>query len=113
MLLMGHNAKFPAGRYSVLAGFVELGESLEDAVGREIYEESRVRVRNVRYFGSQPWPFPSSMMFGFQADWESGEPTPGDGELTDVRWFARDRLPNLPPGVSIARRLIEDWLRRG
>jgi NAD+ diphosphatase len=112
-LLMGHNANFPANRYSVLAGFVEPGETLEDAIAREIYEESRVIVKNIRYFGSQPWPFPNSMMFGFQADWESGEPSPGDGELTDVKWFNREELPSLPPSHSIARRLIEDWLKRG
>jgi NAD+ diphosphatase len=110
---MGHNANFPSNRYSVLAGFAEPGETLEDAIEREIYEEARVSVKNIRYFGSQPWPFPNSMMFAFRADWESGEPSPGDGELTDVRWFSRDELPDLPPSHSIARRMIEDWLKRG
>lgn len=110
MLLMGHGVNFPSGRYSVLAGFVEPGETLEEAVVREVYEESRVRVTNVRYFGSQPWPFPASMMLGFTADWESGDPEPGDGELSDVRWFAPKTLPEIPPSVSISRRLIDDWL---
>lgn len=111
-LLLGHNAAFAAKRYSVLAGFVEPGESAEAAIHREIWEEARVRVRNIRYFGSQPWPFPNSLMLGFFAEWESGDPTPGDGELTDVRWFAHDELPELPPKVSIARRLIDDWIGR-
>jgi NAD+ diphosphatase len=115
MLLMGHNANFPQGRYSVLAGFVEPGETLERTVAREVYEESSVRVKNIRYFCSQPWPFPASMMLAFNADWESGEPTPDGEEITDVRWFSPDNLPaepNLPPTMSISRMLVEDWLRR-
>jgi NAD+ diphosphatase len=113
MLLMGHNANFPPDRYSVLAGFVEPGETIEQAVAREVYEESSVRIKNIRYFGSQPWPFPSSMMLGFRADWESGEPSPDGNEITDVRWFTPDDLPpSLPPRVSISRKLIDDWLHR-
>lgn len=109
-LLLGHNAAFPSGRYSVLAGFVEPGESAEAAVSREIWEEARVRVKPPVYFSSQPWPFPNSLMLGYFAEWESGEPTPGDGELTHVAWFTRDSLPDLPPSISIARRLINAWL---
>ncbi|MDR1483018.1 MAG: NAD(+) diphosphatase [Synergistaceae bacterium] len=112
MLLMGHNVNFPAGRYSVLAGFVEPGETLEQAVEREVYEESGIRINNIRYFESQPWPFPSSMMVGFRADWESGDPQPDGEEIADVRWVTPDNLPDLPPSVSISRRLINDWLRR-
>jgi NAD+ diphosphatase len=112
MLLMGRNVNFPPERYSVLAGFVEPGETLEDAARREVYEESRVVIKNVRYFGSQPWPFPNSMMFGFNADWESGEPTPDGQEIADVRWFEPASLPNLPPSISISRKLIDDWLAR-
>lgn len=111
-LLLGHNAAFPAGRYSVLAGFVEPGESLEEAVCREVYEESGVNVRDVRYFGSQPWPFPNSLMVGFCAEWESGDLKPDGTELTDVGWFSPDTLPDIPPSVSISRRLIDDWLCR-
>ena len=111
-LLMGHGVNFPSGRYSVLAGFVEPGETFEEAVAREIYEESKVRVKNIRYFGSQPWPFPNSMMIGFKADWESGDPQADGEELTDVRWFARDELPEIPPSVSISRKLIDDWRSR-
>ncbi|MDR0652677.1 MAG: NAD(+) diphosphatase, partial [Synergistaceae bacterium] len=112
MLLLGRNVNFPPERYSVLAGFVEPGETLEDAVRREVYEESRVVIKNVRYFGNQPWPFPNSMMFGFNADWESGDPTPDGQEIADVRWFEPASLPNLPPSISISRKLIDDWLTR-
>ncbi|MDR0615870.1 MAG: NAD(+) diphosphatase [Synergistaceae bacterium] len=111
-LLLGHNASFPEGRYSVLAGFVEPGETVEQAVEREVYEESGIRVKNIRYAGSQPWPFPSSMMLGFRADWESGEPVPDGTEITDVRWFSPYDLPDLPPRISISRRLIDGWLAR-
>lgn len=109
-LLLGHNAAFPSGRYSVIAGFVEPGENAEHTVAREVWEEARVRVKDVRYFSSQPWPFPNSLMLGYFASWDSGDPTPGDGELTDVAWFTRDSLPDLPPPISIARRLIDAWL---
>ncbi|MDR1580087.1 MAG: NAD(+) diphosphatase [Synergistaceae bacterium] len=112
MLLLGRNVNFPPDRYSVLAGFVEPGETLEEAARREVYEESRVVIKNVRYFGNQPWPFPNSMMFGFNADWESGEPTPDEHEITDVRWFEPTSLPNLPPPISISRKLINGWLER-
>jgi NAD+ diphosphatase len=112
MLLMGHNVNFPEGRYSVLAGFVEPGETLEQAVRRDVYEESSVKIRNIRYFASQPWPFPGSMMLGFRADWESGEPRPDGVEMSDVKWVTPDTLPDLPPSVSISRKLINDWLRR-
>ena len=111
-ILLGHNVNFPAGRYSVLAGFVDPGETLEEAIRREIFEECGISVKNIRYFGSQPWPFPNSMMFGFNADWESGEPKPDGGELSEVRWFSPDELPDIPPSISISRQLIDDWLAR-
>jgi len=111
-LLLGHNVNFPQGRYSVLAGFVEPGETLEEAIRREIFEESGITVKNIRYFGSQPWPFPNSMMFGFNADWESGEPQADGDELSDVRWFSPKELPDIPPSISISRKLIDDWLAR-
>lgn len=114
-LLMGHNASFPDGRYSVLAGFVEPGETLEQTVVREIYEESKIKVKNIRYFCSQPWPFPASMMLAFNADWESGDPTADGDEITDVRWFSPRDIPpeiSLPPVMSVSRMLIEDWKRR-
>jgi NAD+ diphosphatase len=112
--VLGRQAQWPKGRYSALAGFVEPGESLEEAVAREVREESGVLVDDVRYHSSQPWPFPASLMLGFHARWTGGEPAVGDGELEDVRWFTREEVASgamlLPPPEAIARRLIEDWL---
>ncbi len=112
--LLGRQASWPEGRYSTIAGFVEPGESLEDAVAREVGEETDVRVDAVRYHSSQPWPFPSSLMLGFTATAASRDIHLNDGELEDARWFTRKELqsgfPRLPPRLSIARRLVEDWL---
>jgi NAD+ diphosphatase len=112
--ILGRQARWPAGRYSTLAGFVEPGESLEEAVAREVREECGVRVSDIEYRSSQPWPFPTSLMLGFRARWEGGEPAIGDGELEDVRWVTRDELVRgdvrLPPPEAIARRLIDEWL---
>ncbi|HRP88189.1 MAG TPA: NAD(+) diphosphatase [Gammaproteobacteria bacterium] len=114
--LLGRQAAWPAGRYSTIAGFVEPGESLEDAVCREVLEETGVRVEEVAYHGSQPWPFPSSLMLGFHARPAGGEIALRDGELEDARWFDRDDIAAqrvlLPPRVSIAYRLIEEWFDR-
>jgi NAD+ diphosphatase len=110
-LLMGHNVGFPKGRYSIIAGFASPGETLEQAVEREVLEESGIKIKNIKYFGSQPWPFPASMMLGFRAEWESGEPSPDGEELEDVCWFGRDELPDIPPNISISRKLIDNWLR--
>ncbi|MDY2985378.1 MAG: NAD(+) diphosphatase [Synergistes jonesii] len=111
-ILLGHGVNFPAGRYSVLAGFVEPGENLESCVRREVREESNISVKNVKYFASQPWPFPRSLMLGFTAEWESGEICPDKSEVTDVRWFAPDEIPDYYRGVSISARLIEDFVAR-
>ena len=111
-ILLGHGVNFPAGRYSVLAGFVEPGESLEECVAREVYEESRIRVKNIRYFNSQPWPFPRSLMLGFVAEWESGDICPDTTEVTDVRWFAPGEIPEYYRGISISAKLIEDFIKR-
>lgn len=111
-LLMGHGAAFPPGRFSVLAGFVEPGETLEQCVEREVYEESKIRVKNIRYFASQPWPFPRSLMAGFTAEWAGGEIEPDMTEVTEIRWFAADELPDYFRGLSISCRLIEDFIRR-
>ena len=94
--------------YSTLAGFVEPGETLEETVLREVKEETGISVKDVRYFGSQPWPFPHSLMIGFTASYESGEITLQDEENIDARWFLADNLPPLPGKISIARKLI-DW----
>ena len=113
-ILLGRQASWPDGRYSALAGFVEPGESLEEAVAREVHEEAGVRVRDVRYRSSQPWPFPASLMLGFEAGWAAGEPEVRDGELEAVGWFTaadvRDGSVLLPPRQAIARRLIDEWL---
>ena len=114
--VLGRQAHWPPGRYSALAGFVEPGESLEEAVAREVREETGALVAEIDYRSSQPWPFPASLMLGFIARWTSGEPAIGDGELEDVRWFTREEIASgrvkLPPRQAIARRLIEDWLGR-
>jgi NAD+ diphosphatase len=112
-ILLGRSSHFPPGIYSVLAGFVEPGESVEEAVRREVFEESGVHVEAVRYFGSQPWPFPHSLMLGFQAQFAGGEIRLGDAELEDAGWFRWDEMPRLFPGnVSIAQWLIRDFVER-
>ena len=112
-ILLGRSAHFPPGIYSVLAGFVEPGESLEQAVFREVLEETGIEVEDVRYFGSQPWPFPHSLMLGFTARHRSGELRADGVELVDARWFHRDDMPMLFPGnVSISQWLIRDFLKR-
>jgi NAD+ diphosphatase len=116
--LLGHSARFPSRTmYSTLAGFLEPGESLEEAVRREVKEEAGIDVGRVQYHSSQPWPFPSSVMLGFVAEALSDEITIDRTELLDARWFSRadirDRRSlgfDVPPQISIARRLIEDWL---
>lgn len=114
--LLGRQPTWPPGRYSTLAGFVEPGESLEQAVAREIREESGAIVDDITYRGSQPWPFPASLMLGFEARAVGGEVGVGDDELEDVRWFTREDLrggrPLLPPPASIAHWLITTWFDR-
>ncbi len=112
--LLGRQPSWPEGRYSTIAGFVEPGESLEDAVRREIREETNILVENIEYHSSQPWPFPSSLMLGFTAEALSEEILLNDAELEDAQWFTRKQLgsgfPKLPYRLSIARRLVDDWL---
>jgi NAD+ diphosphatase len=110
--LLARSPHFKRGVYSTLAGFVEPGESLEECVHREIGEEVGVRVGNIRYFGSQPHPFPHSLMIGFVADWIGGEIRPDPSEIEDARWFEASELPELPHPMSIARALIEDFRAR-
>ncbi len=118
--LLGRQRIWPTGMHSTLAGFVEPGESLEEAVAREVFEEAGILVDEVRYHSSQPWPFPASIMLGFHARARSSEIRVDHSELEDARWFERSYLLShqdddsfrLPRRDSIARRLIEDWLRR-
>ena len=106
-ILLGRSPHFPPGMYSALAGFVEPGESLEQCLAREVLEETGVRIANPRYFASQPWPFPHSLMIAFIADYAGGEITPAADEIEDAQWFSLDALPRLPNRISIARRLID------
>jgi NAD+ diphosphatase len=107
-ILLAHSQRFPTKFYSVLAGFVEPGETLEACVKREVLEEVGITVKNIRYFGSQPWPFPDSLMVGFTAEYGDGNIRIDPSEITDAGWFSPDQLPPIPPKISIARRLI-DW----
>jgi NAD+ diphosphatase len=115
--LLGRQPSWPAGRYSTIAGFVEPGESLEDAVAREVREETGVHVTRVDYHSSQPWPFPSSLMLGFHALAEAHAPIHVSGELDDARWFTREEIaagtPLLPPAHAISFRLIAAWFDAG
>ena len=115
--LLGRQPGWPAGRYSTVAGFVEPGESLEDAVAREVLEETGVHVDAIEYHSSQPWPFPSSLMLGFTAHAVTTDIHLRDNELEDARWFTRAELaagyPKVPPNMSISFRLIEDWFDAG
>ncbi len=108
-ILLARAQRFPTAMFSVLAGFVEPGETLEECVQREILEEVGLRVKNIRYFGSQPWPFPHSLMIAFVAEYEAGEIVVEPGELAEADWFAADTLPAIPPPPSIANRLIVAW----
>ena len=118
-ILMARQGMWAQGMHSVLAGFVEPGETLEDAVAREVFEEVGLRVNDIRYFGSQPWPFPASLMLGFTAEAESEKFDLHDGEIESARWMTRMELLNspedesfrLPRADSISRRLIEDWVK--
>lgn len=110
-ILLAHGRNHQKEMYSTLAGFVESGESLEQAVHREVHEEVGVKVKNLRYFGSQPWPFPHSLMVGFLADYDSGEINVDGVEILDAKWFAYDELPNTPPLFSIAGKLIAETVR--
>jgi NAD+ diphosphatase len=114
--LLGRQPSWPEDRFSTLAGFVEPGESLEDAVRREVHEETNVRVSNCRYLASQPWPFPAALMIGFHADANNTALRYNDGELAEARWLTRAQIKarevTLPPPTSVAFKLIEAWFDR-
>ena len=111
-ILLARNVNFPAGRYSALAGFLEAGESIEEAVVREVKEEVGIQVTEPKYFASQSWPFPHSLMIAYTAEYAGGELAPDGHEIAEAGWFTADNLPQLPPRISIARALIEDTLAR-
>jgi len=108
--LLARSGRFKEGLFSTVAGFVEPGESLEDAVHREVKEETGIDVKNIRYFGSQPWPFPDSLMVGFTAEYAGGEIKIDDNEILDARWFPVDGMPEIPGKISIARALIDRFV---
>ena len=111
-ILLARNVNFPAGRYSALAGFLEAGESIEDAVHREVREEVGIEVGVPTYFASQSWPFPNSLMIAYTAEYAGGDLMPNGHEIAEADWFDHSNLPQLPPRVSIARALIEHTLLR-
>jgi len=109
-LLLARNKKRKQGFFSVLAGFVEPGETLEECAAREVREETGIEIKNIKYFASQPWPFPNALMVGFTADYASGEIKVDNHEIAEAAWFAPDNLPTIPGRISIARKLIDAFL---
>jgi NAD+ diphosphatase len=111
-MLLARNAQWPTNMYSTLAGFVEPGESIEQTVHREVLEEVGLKVGNLRYLGSQSWPFPNSLMLGFHAEYDGGDIVCQEEEIADARWFKADDLPNIPPKTAISRWLIDDFINQ-
>ncbi len=109
-ILLVHGKQAPAGRFSLVAGFVEPGETIEHAVHREVKEEAGIEISLVRYLASEPWPFPNSLMMGFVADYAGGTIRPDGIETESVGWFDRDNLPDFPPKISLTRALIDGWI---
>ena len=108
-ILLGRSERFPEGMFSCLAGFMEPGETAEQAVAREVLEETGIKVGQVRYHASQSWPFPHSLMLAFQADYAGGEIVLEDEEIVEANWYRAEQLPMVPPKGSIARSLIDSW----
>jgi NAD+ diphosphatase len=111
-MLLARSPRFAPGMYSCIAGFIEPGETAEETLEREVFEEVGLKIKNCRYFASQYWPFPNSFMIGFFAEYASGEIKVDNIEIIDAKWFTKNNLPVLPTHASIARKLIEDWLER-
>ena len=112
-ILLARSPRFPPGMFGLVAGFVEPGENLEHALVREVREETGITVKNIRYFGSEPWPFPNSLMVGFTADFAGGELVVDKNEIESVFWFDREHLPRIPEKLSITRALIDWWMEKG
>lgn len=111
-ILLVRSRNFRGNHYGLVAGFLETGESLEQCVQREVKEEVGIKMKNLRYFGSQPWPYPFGLMVGFTADYDGGELRLQKEELCEGDWFTRENMPDIPDKASIARRLIDDWLSK-
>tara|TARA_B100000945_G_scaffold183041_1_gene146758 strand:+ start:611 stop:1444 length:834 start_codon:yes stop_codon:yes gene_type:complete len=112
-LLLAHNKNFPGAFYSTLAGFIEAGESAESAIHREIFEEVKIKVKNIQYYGSQSWPFPSQLMLGYHAEYLEGDITPDGEEIDSADWFNYKKLPQVPTGnISISGQLIESYIEK-
>ena len=111
-VLLVHANSFRDNHYGLVAGFVETGETLEEAVCREVMEETGLHIKNLRYFGSQPWPYPCGLMVGFTADYDWGKIHLQRSELSNGSWFDKDHLPHIPEKLSIARWLLDDWLEK-
>lgn len=111
-ILMVHARNFRGKFYGLVAGFVETGEKMEECVEREVLEETGIKIKNIKYFNSQPWPYPCGLMVGYTAEYESGEIKLQQSELSGGGWFSKDELPELPQKLSIARKLIDYWLEK-
>ena len=110
-ILLAHNSNFPEGRYSLLAGFMEIGETIEETAKREVLEEAGIEIDNIRYISSQSWPFPDSLMIGLKADYRSGEITPDGIEIVHADWYSPEDFPNIPGSGTIARRIIDEYVK--
>ena len=112
-ILLARSPRFPPGMFGLVAGFVEAGENLEHAIAREVREETGISVKKIRYFGSEPWPFPGSLMIGFVADYDGGEIVIDKSEIESAFWFDREHMPRIPERLSISRALIDWWIQGG